>query len=128
MRVSAGVDVKSATATWLLQAIDPQTGEVIQDTTKGLLPPDDAQGHGLGTVGYTIKPKADLATGVTIKAQARVVFNTLAPQDTLELTQTIDAAAPVTTLTATAIQAGAAILILASPGVRACQWTPTWLG
>src|SRR5262249_51242710 len=31
LRVSAGVDVQAATSTWLLQAIDPATGEVIQD-------------------------------------------------------------------------------------------------
>src|SRR5262249_18005594 len=38
LRVSAGIDISSNTATWLLQAIDPLTGEVIQDPTKGLLP------------------------------------------------------------------------------------------
>src|SRR6185369_13504671 len=77
-----------------------------QDATKGLLPPNDAQGHGLGTVSYTILPKAEVTTGATITAQARVLFNTMAPQDTQVLTQTIDASAPVSTLTATQIQAG----------------------
>src|SRR4029077_19817771 len=42
LRVSAGIDINSDTVTWLLQAIDPDTGEVIQDPTKGLLAPDDA--------------------------------------------------------------------------------------
>ena len=38
----------SNTITWLLQAIDPLTGEVIHDPTKGLLPPDNAAGAGRG--------------------------------------------------------------------------------
>jgi len=48
LRVSVGIELSSNTATWLLQAIDPLTGEVIQDPTRGLLPPDDAQGDGRG--------------------------------------------------------------------------------
>ena len=43
LRVSAGIDINSDTMTWLLQAIDPLTGEVIQDPDKGLLPPDNAR-------------------------------------------------------------------------------------
>ncbi|MEI9924478.1 MAG: hypothetical protein WDN50_13940 [Bradyrhizobium sp.] len=82
LRVSAGIDVNSNTLTWLLQAIDPLTGEVIQDPTKGLLPPDDAQGDGRGFVSYSVTPKADLATGTQLSAQARVLFNTTAPMDT----------------------------------------------
>ncbi|MBO3704008.1 MAG: hypothetical protein J5W83_15990, partial [Candidatus Accumulibacter sp.] len=37
LRVSAGIDVTTRIATWLLQAIDPQTGEVLHDATRGLL-------------------------------------------------------------------------------------------
>src|SRR5262249_7352995 len=43
-RVSAGVDLQSGVATWLLQAIDPLTGEVLHDPTRGLLRPNKAQG------------------------------------------------------------------------------------
>src|SRR5262249_43414298 len=39
LRVSAGLDIPTKTVSWLVQAIDPATGEVIQDPTKGLLPP-----------------------------------------------------------------------------------------
>src|SRR5262249_20924993 len=31
LRLSAGIDLKTGTATWLLQAIDPVTGELVQD-------------------------------------------------------------------------------------------------
>ncbi|MBL8482577.1 MAG: hypothetical protein JNJ60_10290, partial [Rhodocyclaceae bacterium] len=106
LRVNAGIDVNSNTITWLLQAIDPLTGEVVQDPAKGLLPPDDASGAGRGFVSYTVVPKAGLATGTSISAQARVLFNTTAPLDTPEVRYTIDGVAPVTTLTAAPVVAG----------------------
>src|SRR5262249_27327653 len=64
------------------------------------------QGHGSGMVSYTIQPRAGQASGTQIKAQARVLFNTTAPQDTNEITDTIDGQAPVTTLTATPLTPG----------------------
>src|SRR5262249_27906382 len=36
LRVSAGIDINSNTLTWLLQAIDPNTGQVVQDPAVGL--------------------------------------------------------------------------------------------
>jgi hypothetical protein len=93
--------VFSHTATWLLQAIDPNTGEVLDDATRGLLPPNKAQGAGSGFVTYTVEPNAGLPTGTQITAHARVLFNTSPPQDTATLSQTLDAVAPTTTLTAT---------------------------
>jgi YD repeat-containing protein len=103
LRVSAGIDTTSATATWLLQAIDPNTGEVIQNPSLGLLPPNNAEGAGRGIVSYTVQALPDLPSGTTISAQARVLFNTMAPLDTATLTQTLDSTAPTTTLTATQI-------------------------
>ncbi|HWY88731.1 MAG TPA: pre-peptidase C-terminal domain-containing protein, partial [Gemmataceae bacterium] len=101
LRVSGGIDINSDTMTWLLQAIDPLTGEVITDPGKGLLPPDNASGAGEGFVSYTVKPLAGLTTGTQVSSQARVLFNTAAPLDTPAITYTIDATAPTTTLTAT---------------------------
>ncbi|HSC16225.1 MAG TPA: pre-peptidase C-terminal domain-containing protein, partial [Gammaproteobacteria bacterium] len=95
LRVSGGIDPQSATATWLIQAIDPETGEVIQDTTKGLLAPGET-----GSVSYTVAPKIDAPTGAKITATARILFNTLPPTDAVSIEQTLDAAAPTTTLTA----------------------------
>src|SRR5262249_26150756 len=86
LRVNAGIDVESNTVTWLLQAIDPDTGEVVQDPHRGLLPPNNAQNAGAGFVSYTVQPKDGLVTGVQISASARVLFNTTAPQDTATLT------------------------------------------
>ena len=88
LRVSAGVDQYKHEATWLLQAIDPLTGEVIQDPTKGLLPPNNAQGDGAGFVSYTVQPDDTVAaTGNEVDASARVLFNNAPPEDTPALTQ-----------------------------------------
>jgi YD repeat-containing protein len=105
LRVTAGVDVDRSIASWLFEAIDPLTGEVIRDTTKGLLAPNNALGIGQGSVGYTILPRTDALTGDAIAANARVLFNTAAPQDAPQITQTLDAVAPKTTLTAERIGA-----------------------
>jgi hypothetical protein len=107
LRVSAGVDQYRHEATWLLQAIDPLTGELLQDPTKGLLPPNNAQGDGAGFVSYTILPDHTTAvTGNQVKASARVFYNNAPPEDTPELVHRIDVAAPVTATTVTRVSEG----------------------
>ena len=69
-------------ASWLLQAIDPLTGELLKDTSRGLLAPDDGLGSGEGFVSYSIEPLEDLPTGTSITARARVLFDNQAPEDT----------------------------------------------
>jgi YD repeat-containing protein len=98
LRVSAGIDVATATMTWLLQAIDPTTGELLQTPGIGLLPPNSANNQGLGTVSYSVSTAFDLDSNREVRASARVIFNTAAPLDTPELVQMLDAQAPVTTL------------------------------
>ncbi len=106
LRVSAGIDLVTNQATWLIQAIDPLTGELVQDPANGLLPPNNAAGNGAGFVTYTIEPVADLPTGTQISAKARVLFNTAAPEDTFELTYELDGVAPTTQLTAERLNEG----------------------
>ncbi|MAE66325.1 MAG: hypothetical protein CMJ18_18805, partial [Phycisphaeraceae bacterium] len=114
LRITAGLDIGTNTATWLIQAIDPNTGEVVQDRGLGLLAPNDADGNGSGFVTYTVQPRGarggldTASTGDTIETEARVLFNTAPPEDTQRLVHTIDAAAPVTTLEVTALTAGGA--------------------
>ena len=103
VRVSAGVDLVAEEATWLVQAIDPLTGLVLEDRGRGLLPPNNARGQGAGFVSYTVRPEADLATGTTVQASARVLFNTAPPEDTPLLVQTLDGQAPASHLTATPV-------------------------
>src|SRR5262249_5216268 len=83
------------------QAIDPNTGELLQSTTAGLLAPGQT-----GFVGYTIQPQKGLATGTQITADARVLFDNAPPQDTGALTQTIDSVAPTTTVASAPLTAG----------------------
>ncbi|MGM0485754.1 MAG: putative Ig domain-containing protein [Planctomycetota bacterium] len=99
VRVSGGIDLSSRTATWLIQAIDPLTGEVNQDPNIGLLPPNNAQGRGAGYVSYTIEVDDEAATGDEVVADARVLFDNAPPRDTLQLNHRIDAVAPTTELT-----------------------------
>src|SRR6202007_3068782 len=63
LRVSAGFDIQSNKATWLLQAIDPSTGEVLQNPSSGLLAPNDARGAGRGFIGFPTWQKGGLARG-----------------------------------------------------------------
>jgi hypothetical protein len=108
VRVSAGVDPDTRIATWLLQAIDPETGEVLQDATRGLLQPDDAQGRGQGFVSYTVQAAFGAQDGATITAQARVELDGRAPTETAQVSSTLDVTPPKTTITAAPVQAGGA--------------------
>src|SRR5262249_43037067 len=103
LRVSAGVDLKTGIATWLLQAIDPLTGEVLRDPTKGLLRPNNAQGQGAGFVTYTVVPVENPTPGAPITATARVIADNAPPEDTEPLVYRIDGKAPTTTLDATPV-------------------------
>ena len=100
LRVTAGIDVESSMANWVLEAIDPLTGEQVQDPDVGILLPNNAQGAGAGFVSYTVRTVADINTGDEIAAQARVLYNNAPPQDSLRRVHMIDAVAPVSQVTA----------------------------
>ncbi|MCA9265514.1 MAG: hypothetical protein KDA60_16755, partial [Planctomycetales bacterium] len=107
LRVSGGLDIESGVATWLLQAIDPFTGQLLDSPDRGLLPANNARGDGAGFVSYAIEPLRTMASGTEVFASARVLMNTLPPQDAEPITRTIDAVAPVTLISASALDAGA---------------------
>ncbi|MEL6104395.1 MAG: CARDB domain-containing protein, partial [Planctomycetota bacterium] len=95
VRVSAGVDLQSRSANWLIQAIDPLTGEVRTDIEDGLLPPNNARGQGAGFVSYSIEIDSASETTDTFTASARVLLDNAPPEDAESLSYTIDAIAPV---------------------------------
>jgi hypothetical protein len=99
LRVSAGVDSQTRVATWLIQAIDPDTGEVLRDPKRGLLLPDANGNPGRGFVGYTVKALGSAVTGTAIDAQARVFLDDSPPIESAGVSHTLDAAAPATALT-----------------------------
>ncbi len=107
LRVSAGIDLSQSPAAvkWVLQAIDPLTGEPLTDPTRGLLAPNDAQGAGAGYVSWSAQLKPNIATGTQVSEKAEVLYDTMPPQTTETLTQAVDEIAPTTTLTATKIGA-----------------------
>ncbi len=94
LRVSAGIDLASATASWLLQAIDPATGELIQDPTKGILPPNNAQGSGAAKVEFTVRAAEQVATGDILSMQANVLLNNAPPEETPTVRVRFDADRP----------------------------------
>jgi subtilase family serine protease len=106
LRVSAGIDTTTNTATWLLQAIDPETGELLRNTTAGLLLPNNTQDRGVGTVSYSVTSAFGLETNEVITASARIIFNNAPPVDTPEITRTLDMQAPVTTVSVTRLANG----------------------
>ncbi len=106
LRVSAGIDTSTRTASWVLQAIDPETGEVQQDATRGLLRPDNAQGQGSGFVSYTVASAFGAQSGVRIDASAKVLLSNQAPVVTNTVSHRLDASAPVTSVTVTQVVAG----------------------
>ena len=94
LRVSAGIDVASGTATWLLQAIDPATGELLEGSgPEGLLLPADG-----GSVRYSVMPRRDAADGALVTASARILLDVAAPLDTPDFTYRLDLTAPETTV------------------------------
>ena len=93
LRVSAGIDLDSRTATWLVQAIDPETGELLEGNgPEGLLRPGEA-----GAVHYTVDAGAEAETGTLVSAEARVLLDVAAPEDTVPFGYRLDQGAPVTT-------------------------------
>jgi RHS repeat-associated protein len=84
---------------WQMQSIDPITQALVADPLAGFLPPDNAQHAGEGYVTYTVRPKAALATGLTVVNQANIVFDVNAPILTPVVTNTIDHTPPVSSMT-----------------------------
>ena len=98
--ITAGLDIQAGEVFWIMTAIDPETGEQPIDPMLGLLPPNDAAHSGEGHVTFTIKPKATAVTGATIVNKAAIVFDTNETIETNVVTNTIDAVAPVSKVSA----------------------------
>ncbi|MDB5307932.1 MAG: repeat-associated core domain protein [Gemmataceae bacterium] len=92
--VSAALDLKTGIVTWVFRSVDPATGLSPLNPVAGFLPVDDNTGRGQGTVNYTVRPKANRASGTVLSAQASIVFDTNAPLNTNTATNTIDADPP----------------------------------
>jgi hypothetical protein len=98
--VTAGVDVGNNLVFWTINAIDLNTGQLVESAQEGILPPNDASNSGQGHVTYTILPASGVATGTVITNQATIVFDINAPLDTNPTTNTVDAVPPTSTVAA----------------------------
>ncbi len=107
LRVSVGIDASTRIATWLLQAIDPDTGEVLQDTVRGLLlPAADANVANAGQlkkgfVSYTVRASDTAPSKAEIISSARIFVDAAPPIDSALSLVTLDAKVPSTVLTVT---------------------------
>ena len=99
VQVNATLNPGTGVITWLLQSVDPVTGQLVTDPLAGFLPPDNAQQAGEGYVTYTVRSRGSLGTGTRILNQANIVFDVNAPIVTPIVTNTIDATPPVSAMT-----------------------------
>lgn len=95
--VTAGLDIPNNRVFWLMETIDPTTGQPPTNPTAGFLPVNDTlTGSGEGFVNFTCKPKAESLTGETVSHQASIIFDANDPLLTNTWVNTIDAFAPST--------------------------------
>ena len=108
LSVSAGLDINTNIATFLIRAIDPTTGLEVTGDLSPLAPGEQ------GEIGYTIAVDGDSAqTAQTVTASARVFYNDEAARVTGRVVNTIDATAPTTTLE----------VVELAPGRYALSWS-----
>lgn len=96
--VTAGVDVEHSTAFWTLNAINLNTGQLVENALEGVLPPDTTNHIGEGHVVYTIQPASGVPTGMVITNDASIVFDINDPIITNTTTNTVDALPPTSTV------------------------------
>lgn len=94
IKLDAELDLGTRVVTWTLTGIDPTTGDVPADPTKGFLPPDVTAPEGRGFVTYVVRALPASPTGAAVVGQATIVFDVNPPIDTNVDTVIIDAAAP----------------------------------
>ncbi len=102
VHVHAALNPATGVVTWLMTSVDPVTGSLPDDPFAGFLPPNDDEHRGEGYVTFKIQPEAGQAGGSSITNQASIVFDVNEPILTPVAVNTIDAAAPVSSVQALA--------------------------
>ena len=74
--IDASLNLSTGLLTVTFTSLDPTTLDTPSNPLVGFLPPDTNPPNGEGYINYTIQPKAGLATGATLDAQASIVFDT----------------------------------------------------
>lgn len=93
--VTAGINVGNNTAFWIFQSIDPLTGLPPEDPLLGFLPVNDTVNHhGEGFISFSIRPRAAVETGDSLRAGASIVFDINPPLATNTWLNIADAVSP----------------------------------
>ncbi len=101
LQVTAGIDFVNGVASWLLRAVDAETGLVINDPQIGLLRAGET-----ARVGYTIQARSSEGTGAEIVAIPRAIVGSGVPLDGVPAVHTVDTIAPTSQLSVAATGAG----------------------
>jgi hypothetical protein len=94
VQVNGSLNITNGLLTWVIQSIDPLTGQPTTDPLAGFLPPDNTNGVGEGYVTYSVSSQTNVSNGSIILNQADIVFDANAPILTPVTTNTIDSAPP----------------------------------
>lgn len=89
------------------------TNNILRWEISGIeLPPNVTPPEGEGYVSFTVTPRAGLASGTVLKNRSTIIFDANAPIPTNEYSNTLDLAAPTTTLSALPTQINASHVTL----------------
>jgi hypothetical protein len=100
VKIQAGVNTATGMATWTFSSIDPDTEQLTTDPLAGFLPPDVTPPQGLGTIVFTVMPKAGTTTNTTTCNQASIVFDLNPAMSTPTWCNSFDVTPPVSHVTA----------------------------
>jgi hypothetical protein len=94
LRIEARADVSLGNVVWVMRALDPNTLRFPADPLVGFLPPDVNPPEGMGSVDFTVRPKAGIASGTVISNSARIIFDNNTPIQTNQWVNSIDNTRP----------------------------------
>jgi hypothetical protein len=94
LKIAASLNPDTGVVSWTFNSLDPATGKAPEDPFAGFLPPNRTSPEGQGSVTFTVRPRASLATDTPVTNAARIVFDVNAPIDTNQHLNTIDKTPP----------------------------------
>jgi hypothetical protein len=94
VEIRANLDLDRGEVIWEFTSIDPLIDDLPWDPFIGFLPPNKDGVEGQGFVTYTIRPKAEVASGDIVNAEARIFFDYNDPIDTPPIFNTLDVGGP----------------------------------
>jgi CSLREA domain-containing protein len=100
VEIQASLNTTTGVASWTLTSVDPDTGQRTTDPLAGFLPPDVTPPQGIGSVIFTVAPKASVSTNTATCNQATIVFDTNAALSTPTWCNSFDNTPPVSSVTA----------------------------